>query len=168
MDVFQIAKATVEILHRLEHWGEIVADDRHAGSMGGEELQLRKLYRMTYELARSRAAAEDCPNFEAVLRETELAVRVEMGRIMAETADPVLEGLREETAAEEGEVCGVCQEEMDGGDADVKSMGCDHRFHGYCIWRWLMERKSCPLCRHPLLINHHTPHNSRIQILNSF
>lgn len=165
MDELQIARATAEILHRLEHWGEIVADgdrrsDTGTGGVGGEEIQLRKLKRMTYELARSRAAV-NCRDLEVVLRETELAVRVEMGRILAETVDPVLEGLREEAAAEEGEVCGVCQEEMDGGDEDVKSMGCKHRFHGFCIWRWLMERKSCPLCRHPLI----TLHSSTFQIL---
>lgn len=153
MDELQIARATAQILHRLEHWGKIVADHRPSeagtGRFEGEELQLRKLKRMTYELAQSRAAA-DCRDFGAVLRETELGVMVEMGRILAETVDPVLEGLRRETVAEEGEVCGVCQEEMESGDEDVKSMGCAHRFHGFCIWRWLTERKSCPLCRNPL------------------
>ena len=126
MDELQIARATAQILHRLEHWGKIVADHRPSeagtGRFEGEELQLRKLKRMTYELAQSRAAA-DCRDFGAELRET---------------------------VAEEGEVCGVCQEEMESGDEDVKSMGCAHRFHGFCIWRWLTERKSCPLCRNPL------------------
>lgn len=153
MDEIQIARATAQILYRLEHWGEIVADhgpsETGTGRFCGEELQLRKLKRMTYELARSRAAA-DCVDFDAVLKETELGVMMEVGKILAKTVDPVLESLTKETVAEEGEVCGVCQKEIETGDEDVKSMGCPHRFHGFCIWRWLTEKKSCPLCRHPL------------------
>jgi len=28
---------------------------------------------------------------------------------------------------------------------------CGHRFHSECIFKWLDENNSCPICRHPIL-----------------
>ncbi|CAK9184409.1 unnamed protein product [Ilex paraguariensis] len=62
--------------------------------------------------------------------------------------DSVLRGLREVMVEEEdGHVCGVCLDEMKRGDEAI-AMGCMHKFHGYCIVKWLKRKTICPLCRY--------------------
>ncbi|KAK9273783.1 hypothetical protein L1049_018593 [Liquidambar formosana] len=157
MDVLQIARSTAETLERLSNWGDrptsddgFCSDDprRFKGRvLDREELQLVALKTMTYELAASQATAAT-RDFNSVLRETEFEAMVQLAKILAGTVDPVLEGLRN-VAVEGGEVCGVCQEEMDGGD-EARAMGCEHKFHAFCIWKWLNEKSVCPLCRYQM------------------
>ncbi|XP_044428264.1 probable E3 ubiquitin-protein ligase ATL44 [Triticum aestivum] len=41
--------------------------------------------------------------------------------------------------------CPICLEEDDA--AAWKETPCGHRFHGWCVERWLQEKESCPMCR---------------------
>lgn len=44
-----------------------------------------------------------------------------------------------------GEVCSICQDEMD--IADTASLPCGHCFHRVCVKEWLISRSlRCPLC----------------------
>ncbi|KAJ8758554.1 hypothetical protein K2173_000275 [Erythroxylum novogranatense] len=49
-------------------------------------------------------------------------------------------------AGTEGETCVVCLEELSGG-AFLTRMPCSHTFHESCIFEWLKNANSCPLCR---------------------
>ena len=41
--------------------------------------------------------------------------------------------------------CGICLEEMNV-DEDLYRTPCRHKFHTYCLKRWLEENNRCPLC----------------------
>lgn len=42
--------------------------------------------------------------------------------------------------------CSICTEDF-GGDVELRSLPCGHRFHPTCIDPWLLERSlTCPLC----------------------
>lgn len=54
-------------------------------------------------------------------------------------------------AADDEEVCAICQESLCGGEGGratcVSLMGCKHQFHSQCIVYALQFDKRCPLCR---------------------
>ena len=42
--------------------------------------------------------------------------------------------------------CSICIEKVDRGF----KLECGHCFHSGCLNRWLEEKNSCPICRHPI------------------
>ncbi|XP_021653374.2 uncharacterized protein LOC110644756 [Hevea brasiliensis] len=158
MDELRIAIREAEILHRMSNWGLFSTFDgsydprTSNGKLDVDELRRAKLEEQKRDLARSRARKEN-REFEVVLREVEFEVMVQLGKILAKTIDPVLKGLKK-VEGEEGEVCGVCQEEIEMGE-EVRAMECMHRFHGFCIVQWLKrKKKTCPLCRYEMQIQY--------------
>ncbi|XP_052203982.1 E3 ubiquitin-protein ligase EL5-like [Diospyros lotus] len=154
MDEFQIAKSMAEILDRLKSGGGGDQGRRGSAELGREERELARLEGMTAELALRQARATN-GDFKTAMVEASLGVSKELATIMAATVDPVVAGLRKASVEEGGgEVCGVCQEEMEVGDEDVKAMAnCMHKFHGYCIFKWLKQKGVCPLCRALHVVN---------------
>ncbi|XP_059668977.1 uncharacterized protein LOC132314083 [Cornus florida] len=160
MDEVGIARATAVVLDGLEHSGDNespgnghVLDRRWQNSgpkLSNEQLQLVSLERKKFELAVSRAKAT-ARDFNEVLTEIEDKVAVELGKILADTVDPVIKSLTQVVVEEEGHVCGVCQDEMEVGE-EASAMGCMHQFHGPCIYKWLNEAYACPLCRYRILL----------------
>ncbi|KAF7121191.1 hypothetical protein RHSIM_Rhsim13G0211300 [Rhododendron simsii] len=151
MDEIQIAKSKAEILDKLTNSSNYPGNPagRVSAKLGGEEVDWERISGVTAELAWWRAWATN-RDFRTVLEETELRVTVELARILEPTLDPVLKGLREVVMVEEeeeGGLCGVCQEEMEVGE-DVRAMGCRHKFHVFCIYKWLKHKNVCPLCRY--------------------
>ncbi|CAI9100435.1 OLC1v1037544C1 [Oldenlandia corymbosa var. corymbosa] len=49
------------------------------------------------------------------------------------------------TGADAGE-CAVCMEVFES-DVGGKQVPCGHVFHSVCIFKWLSDHNSCPLCR---------------------
>ncbi|KAK5605384.1 hypothetical protein CRENBAI_025583 [Crenichthys baileyi] len=47
-------------------------------------------------------------------------------------------------------VCAVCIESYKGGEV-VTVLTCDHIFHKACIEPWLLERRTCPMCKCDIL-----------------
>ncbi|XP_059668975.1 probable E3 ubiquitin-protein ligase RHC1A [Cornus florida] len=156
MDEVGIARATAVLLNGLENSGDSespgnghVLDGgwQNLGpKLSGEQLLFVSLERKKFELAMSRATATG-RDFGEVLTEIEDKVSVQLARILADTVDPVLESLTQVVVEEEGHVCGVCQDEMEVGE-ESSAMGCNHTFHGPCIYKWLNEAYACPLCRY--------------------
>ncbi|XP_021653372.2 uncharacterized protein LOC110644755 [Hevea brasiliensis] len=160
MDELQIAIREAQILQRMSNWGLYSTFDgsydprTFYGKLDVDELRRAKLEEKKRELARLRARKEN-REFELVLQEVEFEVMVQLGKILAKTIDPVLKGLKK-VEVEEGEVCGVCQEEMETGE-EVRAMDCMHRFHGFCIVQWLKrKKKTCPFCRYEMQIHEDT------------
>ncbi|OAY61318.1 probable E3 ubiquitin-protein ligase HIP1 [Manihot esculenta] len=159
MDELQIATEEAEVLHRMSNWGVYSTFDGSydprtiGGKLDPDELRLAKLEGMKRELARLRAR-DGNREFDVVLREVEFEVMIQLGMILAKSIDPVLKGLKK-VKIEEGEVCGVCQEEMEMGD-EGRAMECMHKFHGFCIVQWLKMKKTCPLCRYEMHIHQDT------------
>ena len=46
------------------------------------------------------------------------------------------------------DVCSICLEHIQRGDAMVK-LSCSHHFHADCLQQWLPHKASCPLCKAP-------------------
>lgn len=43
--------------------------------------------------------------------------------------------------------CVICQEKFTAQDQDLAKLPCGHIFHRDCIYKWLKEKRSCPVCR---------------------
>ncbi|GMY16120.1 E3 ubiquitin-protein ligase ATL41-like [Fagus crenata] len=152
VDELQIAMLRAELLDTLSNWGHYSTYDgsydprTYSGKLDTLELQRIRLDTMTSELALSRAH-ETKRDFETVMMEVELEVTKWLGMILAKTMDPVFVGSMEVVIEEDGVVCGVCQEEMEVGN-EGRMLGCMHKFHCYCIVKWLRNNATCPLCRY--------------------
>lgn len=44
--------------------------------------------------------------------------------------------------------CSICLGELEEGERCCTLAACRHEFHKECIYRWLANRNTCPLCRH--------------------
>ncbi|XBI35136.1 hypothetical protein VPH35_120864 [Triticum aestivum] len=85
--------------------------------------------------------------------------------VMADTDDPdapddsalgeaVAEALMTVEAPSDGQGCPICMEDDDDDDAGTgawKETPCGHRFHGWCVDRWLHAKGRCPMCRRHLV-----------------
>ncbi|XP_075899235.1 RING finger protein 148-like [Nelusetta ayraudi] len=56
----------------------------------------------------------------------------------------------DEEAASDVHMCAVCMESYKAGEV-VTVLTCDHIFHKACIEPWLLERRSCPMCKCDIL-----------------
>lgn len=56
----------------------------------------------------------------------------------------------DEEAASESHMCAVCIESYGTGDV-VTVLTCDHIFHKMCIEPWLLEKRTCPMCKCDIL-----------------
>lgn len=45
------------------------------------------------------------------------------------------------------ELCAVCLDDLHLENLTVGILGCEHRFHGDCIGKWLQKKNVCPLCK---------------------
>ncbi|XP_045107169.1 protein goliath-like isoform X2 [Portunus trituberculatus] len=50
----------------------------------------------------------------------------------------------------EGECCAVCIEHYQTGEA-VRTLPCKHLFHRCCVDPWLLEHRTCPMCKMDIL-----------------
>ncbi|KAA0044413.1 E3 ubiquitin-protein ligase RNF181-like protein [Cucumis melo var. makuwa] len=57
------------------------------------------------------------------------------------------ERLRKLKSEEEEGDCSVCLDELDCGKREVIRIPCGHVYHESCIFEWLNNNNSCPLCR---------------------
>ncbi|KAA6393617.1 MAG: hypothetical protein EZS28_010851, partial [Streblomastix strix] len=58
--------------------------------------------------------------------------------------------LKKDGIEEDQDACPICLEEFeesDDKDLYVVCLPCTHRFHRKCIYKWLMENKSCAVCK---------------------
>ncbi|XP_078355742.1 RING finger protein 215-like [Oculina patagonica] len=46
----------------------------------------------------------------------------------------------------DSEVCAVCLDEFHSNQL-VRTLPCDHEFHYECVDRWLLAKRTCPLCK---------------------
>lgn len=56
----------------------------------------------------------------------------------------------DEEAQSDSHMCAVCIESYKAGDV-VTVLTCDHIFHKVCIEPWLLERRTCPMCKCDIL-----------------
>lgn len=42
--------------------------------------------------------------------------------------------------------CDICLENINSGDV-IQGLNCNHFFHITCIQRWLVDHRTCPMCR---------------------
>uniref|UniRef100_A0A669B352 RING-type domain-containing protein n=1 Tax=Oreochromis niloticus TaxID=8128 RepID=A0A669B352_ORENI len=57
---------------------------------------------------------------------------------------------RDEETSSDSSMCAVCIESYKVGDV-VTVLTCDHIFHKTCIEPWLLERRTCPMCKCDIL-----------------
>ncbi|XP_063852364.1 E3 ubiquitin-protein ligase RNF128-like isoform X2 [Scylla paramamosain] len=50
----------------------------------------------------------------------------------------------------DGECCAVCIEHYEAGEA-VRTLPCKHLFHRCCVDPWLLEHRTCPMCKMDIL-----------------
>ncbi|KGN43349.1 uncharacterized protein LOC101214496 [Cucumis sativus] len=60
------------------------------------------------------------------------------------------ERLRSEEKMEELGDCSICLDELSCEKREVMRIPCGHVYHESCIFKWLENHNSCPLCRKPL------------------
>ncbi|XP_021753768.1 E3 ubiquitin-protein ligase SIS3-like [Chenopodium quinoa] len=153
-EVVELARITVDILRKLTNWGEY-SKYHDLDSKEGDELMntLAKTKGRLAEVARRRAEASG-RDFTTVFDETYFEFMHIEAKIMVKEmlVDPREMAMKDTVVLEEdrGEVCGVCQEEFEVGET-VSGTTCMHKFHGSCLWKWLYDRQTCPLCRFIIL-----------------
>lgn len=54
--------------------------------------------------------------------------------------------------------CAVCLEKFRLNEPGVRQLPCDHFFHTECIFPWLQNNASCPVCRAQIL-----PDDNRVE-----
>ena len=68
-----------------------------------------------------------------------------------------LESLVQLRVAIKLDICSICCEDYTGDDPSDVLIGllkdCGHAYHFDCVWRWIDERRSCPLCRDTVAVN---------------
>lgn len=42
--------------------------------------------------------------------------------------------------------CAICHYYMKN-EMQNKNLDCGHAFHQKCVWKWLVQRDTCPMCR---------------------
>ncbi|PWA72522.1 zinc finger, RING/FYVE/PHD-type [Artemisia annua] len=47
---------------------------------------------------------------------------------------------------EVGDICAICHEEFRG-DEVIGTLKCKHSYHEECIKKWLLLKRTCPICR---------------------
>jgi hypothetical protein len=62
------------------------------------------------------------------------------------TEDTPQKGKKSKTEEEEVGNCIICLETFKE-DHHCCTLSCGHVFHSECIWPWLIEHKTCPICR---------------------
>lgn len=82
----------------------------------------------------------------------EIAAGLIVTRVEVTDEEHLFGGFKEEVfEVGDGELsCGVCLEEVSGGSRCIR-ITCSHVFHMFCIIRWLLQNKKCPICRRVLL-----------------
>lgn len=55
-----------------------------------------------------------------------------------------------EQERKDSEVCAVCLDEFQNNQL-VRTLPCDHEFHCECVDRWLLAKRTCPLCKGNIL-----------------
>src|SRR3989338_2706289 len=48
------------------------------------------------------------------------------------------------------EVCSICLEKLGKKALAKRVKSCKHSFHPLCLLKWLEDKHSCPVCRHPI------------------
>ncbi|XP_022728738.1 E3 ubiquitin-protein ligase SIRP1-like [Durio zibethinus] len=158
MDIVkQIATRQAKTLNRLSNWGLYSTFDgsydprtTFSEKLDDEQLEFIKCETMTTRLAMSRARQTN-RDYESTLMEVQLEVGIELAKILAETIDPAFSGTNAVKIEEDGQVCGICQEDMEKGEEARTMICCSHKFHGFCIFEWVKRKTNCPLCRCEML-----------------
>lgn len=144
MNELEIAISKAELFLRLGNWST------HCSTFDcgdQEQLEFERLETMTRNLAMSRAQTHK-RDFKTALMEVELQVSIHLAKLLEPTIDPALAGtITLSVDAEDGIVCGVCQEEIEKEHEARAIMECMHMFHDFCILKWLEINNTCPLCR---------------------
>ncbi|KAF3454307.1 hypothetical protein FNV43_RR04754 [Rhamnella rubrinervis] len=151
MDVVQeIAMARAQLMDKLSNsYSTYDEDHPYYHMLNQPEAQHVRLDIMTYDLALSRARETNRDDYDAVLKEVQLEVTLELGRILAKTMDPAFAGSKAVKVDEDDAVCSICHEEL-GRGGYARALGCMHMFHGYCLIKWLNKKTNCPLCRYQM------------------
>lgn len=59
--------------------------------------------------------------------------------------------LQREVCNDDIQICAICTEYF-GRGVETVVLPCDHRFHTHCSQAWLLQNRSCPLCRQTVVI----------------
>lgn len=74
---------------------------------------------------------------------------VSAGRLRASSVDATTLSVVY-TASLGEEECSICFENFEEGD-QLRLLPCLHKYHAACVDRWLVQRHTCPVCKHSLL-----------------
>lgn len=83
------------------------------------------------------------------VRRAERRLKTEAKRAIGRLQVRTLKRGDEETASD-AHMCAVCIESYKAGEV-VTVLTCDHIFHKACIEPWLLERRTCPMCKCDIL-----------------
>ncbi|XP_070692359.1 RING finger protein 148-like [Pempheris klunzingeri] len=85
----------------------------------------------------------------SMLRRSERRLKSEAKKAIGRLQVRTLKKNDEETASD-SHMCAVCIESYKAGEV-VTVLTCDHIFHKVCIEPWLLERRTCPMCKCDIL-----------------
>lgn len=110
------------------------------------ELPLDDLENLQLALALAESRNESGePNPDAMTYEELLALEEKMGKVEVGLSEAEIESLPSKKA-QGGEICTICQSEMERGEIVKELQRCGHSYHSECIQEWLKSRKICPVC----------------------
>lgn len=124
--------------------------DQTAGGVGGVPLEIRKHY-LTFvqEVPNAPAAAEA----GSQPKDSAIADRDQTSSAEADDAADLEAGLPQKLGLHATGRCVVCLDKYSAGET-VCQVPCPfgHVFHQHCIYKWLDNRRSCPVCNYQLRV----------------
>jgi len=135
------------LAHELFDHDEDQQQGRHEESKRSQEVHrgLRDVLGLTHEHRRHHRREKIINFFRRFLPQPPGVVKLPNSKLKVEF--PIYNYDHTHANANEEPICAICQDDFHDNE-EVCILQCLHRYHLYCIKKWLIMKNECPTCKH--------------------